>query len=54
MIYICGSDGKGNGMDCAYKLIDNFVSRDVNAKCSWTAHSRKKEDGRNKVELKFY
>lgn len=53
MMYICGSDGKANGVDCAYKLIDYFLNREFVDKCSWTGNTRIK-GGNSKTALKYF
>lgn len=40
MSHICGSSGKEDGLDCCYRLIDHFVTRQFLTTCSWTGISR--------------
>lgn len=65
MSFICGVNGKSNGVDCCYKLVDYFISRQFLLQCSWTGNTRTLEgkvapDGEpstednGKVGLKFY
>ncbi|XP_055591824.1 uncharacterized protein LOC129743727 isoform X3 [Uranotaenia lowii] len=37
---ICGTNGKACGLDCCYRLIDHFVTREFLVECSWTGGSR--------------
>lgn len=50
MIFICGTSGKAKGLDCCYKLIDYFFTRDLLLLCSWTGASRKND----KIPLKYF
>lgn len=52
MIFVCGKSGKAIGIDCCYKLIDYFLSRDFVTQCSWTGNTR--IEGNSKVPLKFF
>lgn len=66
MSYICGTDGKLDGVDCSYKLIDFFFTREFLTRCSWTGYSRPNDENKSvntpevecsetgKVPLKFY
>ena len=67
MGFICGTDGKANGMDCCYKLIDHFITRDFMHSCSWTGNAKATDENdpmntlpttqseaSTKVPLKFY
>ncbi|KAJ3664549.1 hypothetical protein Zmor_000107 [Zophobas morio] len=49
---ICGTDGKQNGLDCCYQLIDYFISRMLFMEISWTGNA--KGEGTSKVPFKFY
>ncbi|KXJ74301.1 hypothetical protein RP20_CCG013987 [Aedes albopictus] len=62
---ICGTEGKSNGGDCAFRLIDYFATREFMNSCSWTGAARdipddkpstsKESDGPpTKIPLKFY
>lgn len=50
MIFICGTSGKAKGLDCCYKLIDYFFTRDLLLLCSWTGASRIND----KIPLKYF
>ncbi|XP_062556987.1 uncharacterized protein LOC134221826 [Armigeres subalbatus] len=66
MNFICGANGKGNGLDCCYKLIDYFMTREFLTECSWTGNCRVGEESKSndtavgevsdtsKVALKFF
>ena len=67
MKFVCGSEGKSNGVDCCYKLIDYFFTREFLTECSWTGNSRIKDENKavngqsvegpdsgGKIPLKFY
>ncbi|CAG9760293.1 unnamed protein product [Ceutorhynchus assimilis] len=49
--YICGSNGKMNGMNCSYRLIDHFFKRQFLMQFSWSGGSRKDE---HKVAFKKF
>lgn len=53
MSFICGKNGDGIGLDCCYKLIDYFITRQFANQCSWTGNTRT-PSGTGKVPLKFY
>lgn len=53
MSFICGRSGDGIGLDCCYKLIDYFITRNFANQCSWTGNTRT-PSGSGKVPLKFY
>lgn len=53
LIFICGSTGKANGIDAAYKLIDYILDRNFVDKCSWTGNT-KEGGGSTKIALKFF
>ncbi|XP_055526995.1 uncharacterized protein LOC129719627 [Wyeomyia smithii] len=38
--HICGISGRENGIDCCYRLIDNFITRQFLTTCTWTGISR--------------
>lgn len=40
MSHICGKTGKEDGLDCCYRLIDHFMTRQFLTTCSWTGISR--------------
>ena len=40
MSFICGTSSKSNGIDCCYKLVDYFITRQFLLQCSWTGGSR--------------
>lgn len=40
MAFICGTSGKAQGIDCCYKLIDFFFTRQFLTQCSWTGATR--------------
>uniref|UniRef100_A0A6E8V386 DUF4806 domain-containing protein n=1 Tax=Anopheles coluzzii TaxID=1518534 RepID=A0A6E8V386_ANOCL len=40
MSCICGTSGKSNGIDCCYKLVHYFITRQFLLQCSWTGGSR--------------
>ncbi|XP_065075516.1 uncharacterized protein LOC135699241 [Ochlerotatus camptorhynchus] len=40
MTFICANNGKAHGMDCCYKLIDYFFTRQFLTQCSWTGAAR--------------
>lgn len=40
MSFICGTNGKSNGLDCCYKLVDYFITRQFLLQCSWTGNTR--------------
>ncbi|XP_065080046.1 uncharacterized protein LOC135702919 [Ochlerotatus camptorhynchus] len=44
MSHICGKTGKEDGLDCCYRLIDHFMTRQSLTTCSWTANSRDNAD----------
>lgn len=50
--FVCGKNGKLNGIDCCYKLIDIFLDRSFLTKFSWTGNSREKDV--KKIPLKFF
>lgn len=68
MSFICGNSGRANGIDCCYKLVDYFITRQFLLQCSWTGNSRILGAGKSpgdavdllpdmesgKVALKFY
>ncbi|XP_055532054.1 uncharacterized protein LOC129722553 [Wyeomyia smithii] len=66
MSFVCGTSGKCNGLDCCYKLVDYFFTRQLLILCSWTGSSRKPVKKNNsdlarssfedndKIALKFY
>ncbi|KAL1378931.1 hypothetical protein pipiens_015264 [Culex pipiens pipiens] len=60
MGFICGTSGKARALNCCYKLIDYFVTREFLMQCSWTGASRTTEDPLNddsteeKIPFKFY
>uniref|UniRef100_A0A182VVL9 DUF4806 domain-containing protein n=1 Tax=Anopheles minimus TaxID=112268 RepID=A0A182VVL9_9DIPT len=61
MSFICGVTGKANGIDCCYKLIDYFITRQFLMQCSWTGNAKlpggNNADSSNstgKVGLKFF
>ncbi|XP_055524630.1 uncharacterized protein LOC129718173 [Wyeomyia smithii] len=64
MSFICGSNGKANGIDCCYRLIDSFITRSFLLNCSWTGNARDldgassaenaRSDTKRKIPLKFY
>lgn len=67
MTFICGNSGRANGIDCCYKLVDYFITRQFLLQCSWTGNCRilgaskmpgdfgDLPDGESgKVALKFY
>lgn len=65
---ICGTTGKSDGVDCAYRLIDYMATREIVNMCSWTGLARDNteltgnqpsgsnelEAGTSKIPLKFY
>lgn len=64
---VCGTSGKLSGLDCAYRLIDYVMTREMVHKCSWTGMKRDATDAANqpttsstpehilsKIPLKFY
>lgn len=65
---VCGSSGKSNGIDCAYRLIDFVATREFIHSCSWTGLAREPtesdanqpgtsnapEGSASKIPLKFY
>lgn len=65
MNFICGITGKSQGVDCCYRLIDHFFTRQLLTQCSWTGMVRLKDansqqepsgsvDTGAKIPLKFY
>lgn len=64
MSFVCGTSGKANGWDSAYKLVDFFLTRQFLLQCSWTGNARAPGVNQNsdfsktceaiKVPLKFY
>lgn len=64
MSFICGTSGKARALNCCYKLIDYFVTREFLMQCSWTGASRTTENGdplndesgsaEEKIPFKFY
>ncbi|XP_058836255.1 uncharacterized protein LOC131692899 isoform X2 [Topomyia yanbarensis] len=48
MSYICGTTSKEDGIDCCYRLIDYFMTRQFLTRCTWTGISR---DNTASVEL---
>uniref|UniRef100_A0A1S4GAW0 DUF4806 domain-containing protein n=1 Tax=Anopheles gambiae TaxID=7165 RepID=A0A1S4GAW0_ANOGA len=40
MSCVCGNSGKSNGIDCCYKLVHYFITRQFLLQCSWTGGSR--------------
>lgn len=40
MAFICGTGGKAQGVDCCYKLVDYFFTRQFLTQCSWTGATR--------------
>lgn len=53
MAFICGKSGTAIGLDCCYKLIDYFLTRNFVTQCSWTGNTRL-GPGIEKVPLKFF
>lgn len=51
MTFLCGNRGKGNGVDHAYMLMDNFFSRKFMTLCSWAGGARDKKE---KIPFKYY
>lgn len=61
---ICGTEGKSNGGDCAFRLIDYVATREFIHLCSWTGAARdfteedkpcgSKDCPPAKIPLKFY
>lgn len=61
MSFICGTSDKVRALDCCYKLIDYFVTRDFLTQCSWTGVARAldgsettPEGEKKKIPMKFY
>lgn len=52
MTSICGEDGKENGINCSYLLVDNFFTRQFMTYCSWAGGSRNTAGG--KIPFKIY
>lgn len=52
MSAICGEDGKQNGINCSYILVDHFFTRRFMTKCSWAGGSRNSDEG--KIPFKIY
>lgn len=63
---VCGTSGKSNGVDSAYRLIDSVASRELIHMCSWTGMAKETSEGNqpsssmdadssaSKIPLKFY
>lgn len=47
MSFICGTNGKANGVDCCYKLVDYFLTREFLTECSWTGKCRVGDENRS-------
>lgn len=51
MTLICGENGKMNGINCSYILVDHFFTRRFMTMCSWAGGSRNSE---GKIPFKIY